>query len=81
MTKTMHMCLCVRGAMRWPNNKLKKMFRDKETGKFLTADECKEYLMQKLSEGWEVLPIGQICEGFDKINGCPGHDVTEGGTQ
>ena len=80
MTTTVHMCLDVRGALMWPASKQKQLFRNKETGKKLTAVECKEYLMQKLSEGWEVLPIGEMCEGFDKKTGCPGHKVPEGGT-
>lgn len=79
MSKTMHMCLDVRGALMWPNSKLKHLFVNNETGKKLTATEAKEHLMQKLSEGWEVLPLGKMCEGFDKKTGCPGHEEKKGG--
>lgn len=76
MTRIHHMCIDVRGALRWGNKLLKKLFVDKETGKYLTPQEAKEHLLDLLSEGKRVIPFGEPCEGFDYVNGCPGHSKT-----
>lgn len=68
-----HMCIDVRGVLGCNKNMLKKLFVDNETGKFLTADEAREHLMDCLSEGKEVIPFGEPCEGFSYKTGCPGH--------
>lgn len=70
-----HMCIDIRGVLGWKDKDLKRLFRNTETGKPLTATEAKEYLYQKLKDGYDVLPMGDECEGFSKINGCPGHAV------
>lgn len=70
--KTVHMSLSVRGALRWPKKRLGQMVRDTETGRYLSPDATREWLMDRLSEGHEVLPLGD-CEGFDPKTGCPGH--------
>jgi hypothetical protein len=76
MRQTRHLCLCIRGALNWPKGKLKNMFENSETGKRLTANEAREYLMDCLSEGKELLPLGK-CEGFDYKTGCPGHPIND----
>jgi hypothetical protein len=40
----------------------------------MTATEGKLFLMECLQKGWEVLPLGQPCEGFSYQTGCPGHE-------
>jgi hypothetical protein len=69
--KYYHMSISVRGALRWIKKDLGKLFIN--NGKRVSADDAKEYLMDKLKEGYEVIPYGNACEGFDKVNGCPGH--------
>lgn len=64
---TRHMCIDVRGVLRWKDRDLKKLF----TGG--NATEIREHLMDKLADGWEVIPFGKECEGFDRKTGCPGH--------
>jgi hypothetical protein len=68
------MCLDVMGILKnWPKSKLKRLFTDTETGKLLTADEAKQYLLECLSEGKKVIPLSKECEGFSYETGCPGH--------
>lgn len=67
-----HMCLSVRGALCWPKRRLAKLMR-RPNGSYATADESREALLDWLAEGWEVLPLGDACEGFDPKKGCPGH--------
>lgn len=73
--KIVHMVIDIRGVLGWPNKKLAGLFT--EGGKPLTAQQAREYLLDKLSEGYRVLPMGKECEGFDKVNGCPGHRKKE----
>lgn len=76
MGKTIrHLVIDIRGVLGWSNKKLARLFQ--EDGKFLTAEQAKEYLYDKLSEGYRVLPFGEECEGFDKVKGCPGHRVED----
>lgn len=39
-----------------------------------TGDDVREFLLDCLSEGKEVIPMGTPCEGFDFKKGCPGHE-------
>jgi hypothetical protein len=76
MAETFHCCLSVRGALRWPGSKLRGMLRN-EQGHALSADEVREWLMDQLAAGREVVPFGAACDGFDYKTGCPGHsDLT-----
>lgn len=70
-----HVCIDIRGVLNWKDKDLKKLFIDSETGKQAQAHEIRNFLYDKLQEGYEVLPIGDECEGFDKIKGCPGHEI------
>lgn len=69
MGKILHMCLDVRGALNWPKHKLKGMLKT-DSGKKLTPDEVRTYLMDCLADGSEVIPIGTDCTNFDKKLGC-----------
>jgi hypothetical protein len=68
-----HMHLNVRSALLWPKSKLKGMLVDKTTGRYLTPDEARNALMDELSKGHEVIPIGE-CDNFDFKRGCLGHE-------
>lgn len=71
MSLMMHASLSVRGALRWPKSQLRGLFRDSD-GRLTTAAESRDRLLDLLSQGVELLPLGQ-CEGHDPKNGCPGH--------
>ncbi len=72
--RTHHMCIDIRGVLNWKDKDLKKLFKADDGGK-ATAQEIRNYLYDQLADGWEVLPFGEPCEGFDKKTGCPGHDA------
>lgn len=70
----LHVSVAVRGMLRWPKIMLRGAFKDPKTGRYLTADEAREHLMDLLASGVEVLPFaGEACVGFDPKKGCPGH--------
>ena len=75
-TTMRHMGICVRGVLRWNKSKLNKLFTD-DNGRNLSADEAIDYLPEKLSKGWEYIPMGK-CDNFDKKSGCKGHPVRKG---
>ena len=75
MSKTnYHVCLHVRGALKnMKRRELARLFNHAD-GRALTADEARDHLLDQLSQGREVLPFGEPCEGFDYSGrGCPGH--------
>ena len=71
MTTRYHICVSVRGALKWSDANLRGMFKD-EGGRTLSGAETREVLFDALSEGKEVLPIGP-CDNFNFKVGCQGH--------
>ena len=71
---THHIHLCVRGALKnMTRRELGRLFRHAD-GRACTADEARDHLLDQLSQGREVLPFGEPCEGFDYSGrGCLGH--------
>lgn len=75
MRKTVHMCVNIEGLLCQTDSKLKKLFTDEgetKSGKFVRS-----WLRLQLAQGKRVLPMGERCEGFSDINGCPGHPIVE----
>ena len=73
--KTVHMSMSIRGALSWDKRTLKRW-----SGAFTASDgtiptpaEVREFLMDELSKGHELLPMSDACVGFDFKTGCPGH--------
>lgn len=71
----MHLCQSVRGALNWDKRMLKRMCKvyTNDDGTHPTPDQLRDYFMDALSEGKEVLPIGE-CDNFDYKKGCQGHE-------
>jgi hypothetical protein len=69
-----HLCIDVEGVLRWRDSDLKRLFnrRGKEA-----AGEIRQYLMDKLKDGWRVIPAFCECDNFDKERGCKGHPVED----
>lgn len=67
-----HLCIDIRGALRNARNLVGSVKNDE--GRKLTLHEIEEWLMDELSKGRRVLPMGKPCEGFDYQEGCPGHE-------
>lgn len=74
MSRTIHMCLSVRGALNWDKRRLKNATKwiTKEDGSHYTPDELRSALMDELAQGHEVIPMGE-CDDFDFKTGCRGH--------
>jgi len=75
MKRIFHMAQSVRGALRnWRTPRDYPRGYLTENGRELSFDEAINVMMEELSKGREVLPLGDPCEGFDYKTGCPGHD-------
>ena len=70
-TRKFHLCISVRGALRWPKKQLKGILTT-EDGRSMTADEVFDTLCDELSQGHEKMPVGE-CDNFDYKKGCMGH--------
>ena len=82
MSRRIHLCISVRGVLRWPDRKLLHDWKDCITSDdgtvvLRTASEIREFFMDHLAQGHEVIPLGKDCEGFDYKTGCPGHEIAE----
>jgi len=78
MSRITHMCLSVRGALNWSKAEMKRMASSIEVDDkpLQTANEVRNFLLDELSKGHEVLPFGD-CDNFDWKTGCRGHDVED----
>ena len=76
MSKTFHMCVDIEGVMKWPNKELSKLFS--EDGQRKPGKYVRDWLKLQLLQGKKVLPMGDLCEGFSYVTGCPGHEKKEG---
>ncbi|HWQ32277.1 MAG TPA: hypothetical protein VNQ79_05285 [Blastocatellia bacterium] len=79
MARIIHVCLSVRGALSLNRREFARQFRNvvkDENGRTLSPDEFRNRLMDELSKGREVLPIGE-CDNFDWKQGCRGHKESE----
>ena len=77
MSRLIHLCVDVRGALKNP-----KIFRGNlidDNGKpVYDVKEIRRLLRHELDLGHEVLPTCG-CDNFDYKNGCLGHEVEDGG--
>ena len=79
MSRMMHFAQDVRGALRnWDKRMMKRMASSiiVDGKRLKTADEVREFFMDCLASGKELLPMGD-CEGFDYKTGCPGHEYPD----
>ena len=76
MNRITHLCLSVRGALNRSKSEMKRMASSIAVdGKRLkTADEVRNFLLDQLSQGHEMIPFGE-CDNFDWKTGCRGHEV------
>ena len=74
MSKTIHVCLDLEGALlNWGPRQTRGLMRD-SNGRTLSHREVREWLVGQLALGRRVVPYGPICEGFSYQTGCPGHE-------
>ena len=77
MSKFLHMCISVRGMLNWKASETRKwlpFIKKNDGNKYQNVAEFRDALMDELSKGHEVIPMGPLCEGFDYMTGCPGHE-------
>ena len=72
--RILHFAMSVRGALNHPSQLKNCITVDGK--KLKTTYEVREFLLDQLSMGHELLPMGD-CEGFDYKTGCPGHQIEE----
>lgn len=60
-----HMNASIEGLLKLTNRKLGKLLE-------MDGKEARKILKEKLKNGEKLIPCGD-CEGFDPVNGCPGH--------
>jgi len=74
-SRTIHMRIDVRGALRnWHDSEWRNCVRD-NNGKMLTPTEVKDGFLEELAQGHDYLPLGD-CDNFDFKEGCKGHPVS-----
>lgn len=75
-TTTFHLCQSITGPLaNWGKREFKQATEwiRKSDGSKYTADEVRAAFVDELTQGHEVIPIGEPCEGFSYKTGCPGH--------
>lgn len=81
MAKGIHMCQSVEGPlMNWTKRdwtRHAKYMKHGDGTPFYSGDDLKSFFVQKLSEGYKVLPMCD-CENFDKAKGCQGYEYEPG---
>lgn len=79
-----HLCISVRGNLCKTDRQLVQDWHDcikTDDGKTLqTASDIRDFWMNQLAQGREVVPAGSACEGFDYKKGCPGHEMPDEGS-
>jgi site-specific DNA-cytosine methylase len=72
--RKIHMCMSVRGALKMDRREFDRIHRNSCTddqGRTMTPDQVRDYLMDELAKGHEVIPLGE-CDNFDYKTGCGG---------
>lgn len=69
-----HFDLDIRGTLRNLKGRKRnaKSYANHDDGRPMTNAEFEEYLLDQLSKGRQVLPVGD-CDNFDYQTGCRGH--------
>ena len=80
MGRTFHMCQSVTGPLaNWTKTQWKQatkwMFKG-DGSKFSSGDELKHFFIDRLGDGWRVLPMCD-CGNFDKVKGCQGYETIQ----
>lgn len=80
MSKTMHMCISVRGVLSRTDAQIKREWSGVITNdagkKLYSVMEIREAFFDELAKGHEVIPFGK-CDNFDYKTGCRGHEKPE----
>lgn len=69
--KTFHVSISLKGLL--SSRRAIVGLRD-SSGRKLSDADARSRLVDLLAEGVLQMPIGEACEGFSTVTGCPGHD-------
>lgn len=75
---TYHITLDLRWVLRAKDREIRNMLVDAQTGRTLTPEECRDLAIERLREGFEVLPR---CDHHDAKGHCLGHPPAEATTK
>ncbi len=75
---TYHVTVDLRWVLRAKDREIRHMLVDAETGRNLTPEECRDLAIERLRQGFEVLPV---CDHHDAKGRCLGHKPGEGGVK
>lgn len=77
MSIGIHMCISVRGVLSKPKQVMWKDYKGvftKDDGSATTYEEVRDYLLDELAKGHELIPFGK-CDNFNYAKGgCRGHE-------
>lgn len=71
MGRIYHCNLDIAGALR--NPRWLDGIKD-DHGVLLTREQAKAQLQRQYDAGARCIPVGERCDGFDDVTGCPGHE-------
>lgn len=71
--RTTHCCWSVSGALRRNDRDIMVVGLAINGRRLTDPREVRFRLRKLLDSGVEVLPLGERCDGFDDVTGCPGH--------
>lgn len=72
--RRIHICQSVEGALK---NWTRKQWLAVAAENNMTPGQAKKQFELYRFEGKKVIPIGDPCEGFSYIDGCPGHQIPD----
>lgn len=76
MSRTIHCCLSLRGALPWSEKEMRKAATNitRADGSRMTSRELRATFVDLLASGNEVIPVGEACSAFNPKTGCEGHE-------
>lgn len=79
MPRVIHTGVSVRWMLGWDRAETKRQLKNikRPDGSSYTIEEFRDACCDMIAAGTEVVPIGQICEGWSPKTGCPGHEESE----
>lgn len=73
---TYHFNIRIEDALCNPDREIESMFHG-ENGEQLSAADIRRDLLDMFKQGKKVIPVGEPCEGWSDVTGCPGHEMKE----
>lgn len=72
-TRHYHMGIDVRGVLGWGKRDRLRLFKNGNGGALQTDEQVRDWLLDQLAGGNEMIPFGAPCDNWSKKEGCKGH--------